>query len=422
MKKHHFVFACTFFFALGGNILNLSLVFRLTDQFAFSPGQTGAYLALGQLFYFLSCNLYRRLGSAIDPDRVFPAAVLVVFLASVPLGFARIQGLAYASYWILQLGAGFYWAPVTAWLTGGLGGHELSRRISIFNRTWMVGNILGPLISGNLYNWNRGLNFSFICVCYFSALFSLYLMKRRDGFRLRSIGLNRLRLRRFSRNPRLDTNESSSSGKDAGIVSANTARMENSPAAETLDKRFDLYRYRSWIGNFSSNMVLGVLINIVPLHIRDGLGFTAGSAGLMLFFRCIAGFIGFILLARFATWHFNRRWFIVLQIGLMFSILLFLPAGNRLFLFYFVAILYGFMNSGCNTNSLYYAGITGNNPKKNLALHEMIISLGNAAGTAGGGFFYQHIRFTGTCLVFFLILGMGMGLLVLINRKESSKL
>ena len=424
MKKQQLVFASTFLFALGGNTLSLSLVFRLTDQFAFNPGQVGVYMALGQLSYFIGCNLYRRLASSIEPANVFPKAVVLVFLASVPLGFARIQGLAYVTYWILQLSAGFFWPPVTAWITGGLGGQELDRKISAFNRTWMAGNILGPLISGNLYHWNSVVNFLIISFCYFFALFLLYLMKRQDGFRLRSISLRRLNMRSFSgfsgfsHRSRPETREAPDSGNETGMAPANTVQAEISPASGTMDKRFDLYRYRGWIGSFSSNLVLGLLVNIVPLYIRDGLGFTASVAGQVLFFRSAASFVGFILLARFITWHFKRSWFIVLQAGLMLSVMFFLPAGNLLYLYYVVAVFYGFLYAGCNTNSLYYAGITGKYPKKNLALHEMILSLGNASGTFAGGLFYQHLRFTGTCLAFFLILGIGMGLHVILNRKE----
>jgi hypothetical protein len=53
MKIQYFIFASAFFYSLGGNILNLSLIYRLTDWFAFTPGQVGAYLAFGQLFFFL---------------------------------------------------------------------------------------------------------------------------------------------------------------------------------------------------------------------------------------------------------------------------------------------------------------------------------------------------------------------------------
>jgi predicted MFS family arabinose efflux permease len=98
--------------------------------------------------------------------------------------------------------------------------------------------------------------------------------------------------------------------------------------------------------------------------------------------------------------------------------MLLLPAGNRLYFYFAIAVFYGFLNSGCSTNSIFYAGITGKHPKKNMALHEMISSLGTAAGSAGGGFFYQHFRFTGTCIALFLVLSLGMVFLVLLNRKD----
>jgi MFS family permease len=88
MKKNYFIFASSFLFNVGMNILNFSLVYRLVDWFGFNPGQIGSFIGLGMLFFFLGCNLYHRFGSAFDPAKIFPVSVALVFLASIPLGFA----------------------------------------------------------------------------------------------------------------------------------------------------------------------------------------------------------------------------------------------------------------------------------------------------------------------------------------------
>jgi predicted MFS family arabinose efflux permease len=101
----------------------------------------------------------------------------------------------------------------------------------------------------------------------------------------------------------------------------------------------------------------------------------------------------------------------------MLCAIILLPAGNRLFLYFAVVSLYGIINSACYNTSMFYCGATGKNPKKNMAVHEICMALGNAAGTAGGGFFYEHIRFTGVCLILLLVLGLGLGIHVLLGRR-----
>ena len=408
MKKQFFVLACSFFFCLGGNILNFSLIYRLADRFLFTPGQIGTFIALGQLFYFAGCNLYHRFGSVFSPGKVFPAAAAVVFLASIPLSHADTRHVIYVSYWILQIGTGFFWPPVMAWLTGGLNDEELNREIGLFNRSWMGANIAGPLLAGALYHWNSNANFFFLNASYFMVLVLLFAMGRF--------------FRKF-----IWQEEESSPAIAAGVpdpvekIYPSGANREGSRLLKTLDKKLDLYRYRGWIGNFCSALFIGVLVNIVPLHIRDGLGYTERTAGMLLFSRSAMGFIGFTILARFRFWHFNRKWFFITQAGLIFCSFLLLIAGKEIFILFLVGILYGFINSACYNNSIFYAGATGRNPKKNLAFHEIVMSVGNASGTAGGGLLYQHFRFTGTCLAMLLVLGTGLGVLFYIDKRNGSK-
>ena len=396
MKKNYYIFACSFFFSLGGNILGLSLIYRLTDRFSFSPGQIGSFVAMGQLFYFLGCNLYHRFGSIVNPIKIFPVAAAVVFAASIPVGFAPSRAFVYAAYWIMQIATGLFWPPVMAWLTGELSQKELNRQISIFNRSWMAACIIGPLAAGALYRWNSTVNFFLLALSYFLVLVFLFLMKRN----ITASGVP----------PAASSVAQELSGNE---------KEENLPANSLVDKRLDLYRYRGWIGAFSSTLLLGILGNIVPIHLRDGLGFTERSAGMVLFIRSISGFIAFSVFARFSSWHFSRRWSMFLQGGLMLCAFLFIFAGSRLLLFSSIAIICGFMNSGAYNTSIFYCGATGKNPRKNMALHEIFLALGNATGSAGGGFIYQHFRFSGTCLALFLFLGLGMVLHILLNKNED---
>ena len=396
MRKQYYIFAACFLFSLGTNILSLSLIFRLTDTLSFNPGQIGTYMALGQLFYFLGCNLYHRIGSAFNNASVFTGSAIIVLISSIFLGFTRSSGIIYASYWILQIGAGFFWPPIMAWLTEGLSGKELSREMGFFNRSWMGANMIGPLIAGTLYAWNSTVNFLIIIFCYALVLALIILLRK-------------------------------SSGKEGTQTPVKTKAEDRDNTAENItsymltDKIQKLYRYRGWLSGFCNTVFVGVLLNIIPLHIRDGLGYTEQSAGIVLFMRTIPGLIGFSLLAKFNAWQFNRKWFYLTQSGLIACSVLLLLAGDRLAVFYAIVILYGFVNSACYNNSMFYSSATGISPKKNLAIHEIFLCMGNAAGTAGGGFMYQHFGFTGVCLSLVMALGMGLAAHFIFNRQHLAE-
>jgi MFS family permease len=248
LKKHHFLFACSFFFALGHNIMSFSLIYRLVDTFSFTTGKIGTYIAIGQLFYFLGCNLYHRFGHIINPAKIIPVSTAAVFLASIPLGYFRILMPVYVSYWVLQLSASFFWPPIQAWLTEGLAGAELGQKISHFNRSWMGALIIAPPIAGFLYRLNSDINFFAISLSYFAAFMFIFLIKRYGK----------------------DETGAEDNTAEKITVLSNTDIQNPSPVLQ--NRKLDLYRYVAWTVFYCSIMFAAILINFMPIHIRDGLG------------------------------------------------------------------------------------------------------------------------------------------------------
>ena len=406
------------------NILGFSLIYRLTDRFDFSPGQIGVFIAIGQVFYFIGCHLYSKFGSVFEPIKIFPSAVCIVFFASLLVSWINFRPVIYGAYWVLMIGAGLYWPPVMAWLTAGLSGKDLNRQIGSFNRSWMGAIILGPLIAGALYKWNSNVNFLILNASYFTALSSLFMLKHYSKKTGQSL----------NEKPHPDdVTIGSVSTAEVGAVSGTPinaaadragnagSRPKHSRQSMELDKKLDMYRYKSWINGFCSTFFLGIFGNIIPLHIRDTLGFTERSAGIMLFMRSGTSFLGFTILANFTIWHFNKRWFSILQFALLFCSLCLLTTGNNLTIFYCIAVIAGLASSGCYNNSIFYSGTTGKNPKKNLALHEIFMAIGGAAGSSSGGFIYQHFRLPGISIMMAMILLLGAGSIAWMDKKSGAK-
>jgi predicted MFS family arabinose efflux permease len=405
VKKNHVLFIASFVFSLSGNILSFSLVYLLIDRFDFTPSRVGTYFAVGSVCYFLCCNLYRRFGTTIRPTLILPAAVVIVLISSILLSLVRDPRLAILSYALIQGGTGFFWPPIMAWFTQGLDEAGLNRDISIFNRSWMSGNLLGPPIAGALYHWSSVFSFLAVNCGYALALGILILLIR-----------GKLELA---------VPDAPTEPVPVKPGAAHPASRSSPPPPAVLaarEKAMDWFRYRGWIGAFCANCFVGVLVNIVPLHIRDGLGYTERTAGMVLFIRCISGLVGFTVLAKVSRWHFNRRWFLLVQSALVFCALAFLPAGGRIPFYFSIIFIYGFVHSCCYNNSIFHSSATGKNPQKNMALHEIFLSMGSAAGAAGGGFCYQHFGFAGTFAALGVVLSLGLAFFVLLDYHDLWRL
>jgi predicted MFS family arabinose efflux permease len=280
-----------------------------------------------------------------------------------------------------------------AWFTQGLNEEELNRDISRFNRCWMGGGLAGPLISGVLYRVSSVLNF-LVAICCLIFIFFL-LMKLAAK-----------------------TNKDESNNVVPAVTVAGGSQR-TAAGHESREETLQLFKICGWLGALCANAFTGILGNIFPLYIRDGLGYTEGTAGMLLLFRGIAAMIGFSLFARLSFWHFNRRWFLIVQGACLLCALFFMLAGKSLFLYFVIIMVYGFFYSSMYNNSIFHSSANARNNKSNLAIHEIFLSIGNMIGSFGGGFCYQHFGMAGTFLALSLILSAVLAVYVLLIYRKA---
>jgi DHA1 family multidrug resistance protein-like MFS transporter/DHA1 family quinolone resistance protein-like MFS transporter len=384
MRRNHLLFAGAFTMNLNLTMLGLSLVYFLADKFGQGAGMIGLFFALGYGTYFLGCTLYHRWDDKIRPaGSLISAAALIAFL-SLGLYFSPRFGLALGALLLLQGSLGFFWPPLMGWVSAGLEGKELGRNLGQFNQSWSTGALLGPFVAGWLYPVNPILPFAVSA----SSLLLIALL-----FILGSRIL-----------PDMNPADTLKAKKEA-------------PAG--IDKSTPL-RFPSWVGIFSSYAVYGVVVNILPLEIRDSLGYGEQTAGNLLLLRGIVTLAGFTLLARHAGWHFKRSWIMAVQLitTVLVSVVLLLP--SRLgFLGGFI-LLFGLLYAASYNNSIFHGSSGAVNRGRRMAIHEAVLTMGVASGSLGGGVLYQ---WGGVDLVwFFLLLIQAGGLLamgVLMMRKTE---
>jgi predicted MFS family arabinose efflux permease len=389
VSKNKVLFFCSFVYCLGTNVLAFSLIYFLTDRFAFTSGQVGSSIALGSGCYFMGCFFYQRFGSRGRPRHILPAAVTSCLISAVVLNLTRNGVLAVTAWGLLQTSNGFYWPPLQAWFTQGLGNKELNKDIGRFNQCWMSGALLGPFLGGFLYHYVPSWTFIAAFICLGIVLFALVFLSLHAG--------------------NGETAAASAAVKTPAAPGANTPVL--------LRKTIVSFKIRGWVGAFCVNFFYGILANVIPLHLRNNLGFSEETAALPLLFRGAAAIIAFTWFARYTFWHFNRRWFFILQGIMILCALLLIGAGPRLLIYLVFASVYGFSYAGCYNNSIFHAGADKKNTGSNMALHEMFLSLGSAAGSLGGGFVFQYFGMTGALLFLALIQTLGLLVLVLIDRQ-----
>jgi predicted MFS family arabinose efflux permease len=388
--RNNTLFICAFVYCLANTIISFSLIYLFADRFGFSAGQVGASLTLGTGAYFLCCNLYQRFGGRAKPKYIIFSAVACCFLSAVFLSVASSGAAAITAWCLIQGCTGFFWPPVMAWFTQGLTEAELNRDISWYNRAWMGGSLVGPLAGGGLYRHGLAGIFITVFLCLFLTLFILAFLIF------------------FTESVRNDN----TIGRREEDKQARGVERSN-----RLEKTIRSFKIRGWISGLCGNVFIGVLGNVVPLFIRDALGYTEKTAGLVLLFRGVAGLIAFTFYARFTFWHFNRRWFFALQGLLIAASLMFLAAQRGIVLYSIIAFCVGFFYAGCYNNSIFHAGADKKNPAKNMALHEIFLSIGGAAGTLGGGFCYQYLGMGSTFLILALIQAAGLGVQIWLDRQ-----
>jgi predicted MFS family arabinose efflux permease len=391
LSRNQILFTCAFVYSFSLNILSFSLVYILTDRFGFGAGQVGAALAVGTAFYFTGCTLYQHFFNKRRPKTIIPLAVFCCFISVLLLGLTKSGAAAIAAWSLIQGSTGFFWPPVMAWFTQGVSEARLNRDISWYNMAWMAGLLLGPLAGGFLYHQNMILVFAAVLflLLLIAALLVWYACFTEAGLADNITG-----------------------SRDEGKAKTPAAKMP-----EYFGKSVQLYKIKGWVGAISVNLFSGVFGNVIPLYIRDTLGYTEKTAGMVMLFRGIAGLAAFTFFARFTFWHFNRRWFLSLQALLVLTALLFAVSGKAIPLYMILAVAFGFFYAGCYNNSIFHSGADKKNPAKNMALHEIFLSVGGAAGSLGGGLCFQYLGPVNLFLILALVEAAGLGVQILLDRR-----
>ena len=335
----------------GYTIIALGLIFYLRDRFGASAATVGLASALYNGLYFAGCFAWRPLGLRLLPRYSLIISSFTTVVLMVLLVMANRIAVVLALYAAIGFSVALFWPSIMGWLSAGLDGTGLSRRISYFNLAWSAGVIVGPLIAGVLAE--RRLEWPLIVGTVLVAAVGCIVTAA-------SLFLSGVRT-----DMHRDRRKSSADGPD-----------ESSPL-----------RFPSWIGLVPAYAVLGALLVVVPLHTRDSLGLTESAVGSVLLLRGLTASLGFWAFGRWSGWHF-RIGPVVGALALLVPLVLLLRAGALAS--YLVALpLIGLTVSATYTFSVFH-GVAGSSDRtRRMAVHEALLTVGIVIGALGAGRLYE---------------------------------
>jgi MFS family permease len=352
--KEVVIFSSAFLVALGVGTTMLGMVFHFREALGATPGQVGSLSAVWSLFYILGCIFMRPIFQKTAPRFLMLISTSFMFLFLSCILFVKDLWIAYVLYSLYGFAESFFWPSTMGWLSRGVEGSSLGKKMSMYNLSWSMGMIIGPLASGLLSA--VGTLLPLIMGCGTFLLTSILIL-------IAGITFPEIR----------EEATAAEAEKEEGI----------------REDKSTFLRFPSWVGLFTTYVVIGLLLSIFPIYGAEGLLFRKGTIGFLLQIRALCATAGFILLGRTAVWHFKPYQILGGQLIMAMAVFLMRGAYSPLANGILIAFI-GFCMALSYFNSIFH-GVSGSIQRAGrMAIHEAILSAGLIIGSSVGGLVYQR--------------------------------
>jgi len=363
IEKIAVICGSAFFVAFGMGIKILGSVFYIREIFNASPSQIGFFNATWSCTYIISCLLLRLLYNRAIPTRAMMLSTF--FMGAVLLGMVsiRIFALTFIFHGLFGIAEAVFWPSAMGWLSEGIEGAHLGRRMSVYNLSWSTGLIVGPLVAGVLSTVSPSLPL-FVGS---GVLFTVSALIIGAGAFM----------------PQLKPSARVKTGQgDESRASDESTRL----------------RYPAWIGLFTTYVVIGILFSVFPVYALEELGIGKGLIGFLLQLRALCSTMGFVALGRTEIWHFRPGQMIAGQFVQACAVLLMGFTSSPLLIALLIAVI-GLSMSLSYFNSLFHAVSGSVDRAARMAIHEAVLSAGLIVGSLVGGVVYEHSSMTAVYVI-----------------------
>ncbi len=366
-------------------ILTLGLVFFMRDRFSLGAQLIGFFASAGTLMYFLGCVVLKHPVSLLRPPHAVGIATAGMMVSSGLIAVVPYVWMAFICYMSYGLFMSLFWPPLMGWLTRGLEGLALSKRLSWFNLSWSLGLGAAPYLSGVLTE--RQVSYPIYAASGIMGVISLVIVIA--VFAVPSI----------------------------------QATVSNTDHIKRLgcEDHSTRLRFICWLGLFSGYVVFGVTMNVFPIYAREILLYPESTIGFFLLVRGLITAGTFVLLGRISWWQYNKVYMVILELFLAVICLLGIFAESSWLLMCFF-VLFGIAFAAIYMNSIFHGAAGSPDRGSRMAVHEAVLTFGTILGSSLGGTLFQFGSFTAVmvfCMMVSLITILLQGVIWRIQASVS---
>jgi len=373
MNKNRIIYLSAFLAAFGVSTLTLGMIFFIQEKFSATPSQVGLFAASWQAAYIAGCFFFRKKIDNLFPGLFLFIAALIMIITTVLMFYAPAITTEYFLNASQGLAFSFFWPVIMGWMSRGAEGHTLSKNLSFYNISWSLGLIIAPSATGFLSARRPEYAIGAAVISYtllgFICLFSLIFLKERNS------GQN---------HTQTQCNIDNQENKKKDFFT-----KEGVPYPDNAGLKYKYLRTASWIGLFAAFCAMGIVVNVFPVIFERDFRLSRIVIGNILLVRSGFMTITFLLLSRLVFWHENKTAIISGQIilGLTFALFLFFKSPALLTV---MMACFGVLLAFSYSNSIFHGTAFSLHRAYRMAIHEVILSFGNIAGSAAGGYIYEH--------------------------------
>lgn len=319
----------------------LFLIKRLQAS-VFVIGLTGS---LGALGYSIFCLGTGRLSDRLGRKKVAIMGIGIFVSTYFLITFVRTLFPVFILVFLGGIGMSMFWPPVQAWVAESTEKKRLIESLGVFNISWSMGLMLGPLLGGMLFPLGTSIPFYFAVGQ--AAILSFVI----------------LQLSEPQKKPLLCEPEVWS---EKGIVNKAS------------------FLFIAWMANFVSWFIVIMLRNLFPV-LAVTLEMSPRMLGFLIFLVYISQTAMFLLLRHLRGWHYRMEPLLLCQ-GLAAGGLIIGFFTSSVLLFGISFVLIGVSGGMTYFSSIFYSLDSSPATKgKKTGFHESILGTGGLLGPLFGG-------------------------------------
>jgi len=355
---------------------------------AYMSGYLGCLLVTAATLGHLNQRRTTRAAAAAMSLAALVMLIVVYYaIAGDRLGRLDLICTVIAAGTVLGGAMSLFWPYLMAWVSADYEGVFLNRRLGTYNGMWSSAGIIGPAIGGMLVAWSTPAPVALAAASMASCFLLLCLA------------------------------HDQSPGTSASII-----------PADALEVHFDskLLTSLTWMARislFCSWLSMSVSRSQFPLLFTD-MGFSEGLFGILVMIFGICNFLTLTCSGRFGFWHFKPVLLLGAQLALVASVAL-LIFGRTLWAFTTSFVIMGCAFGFSFSSHLYYGACGSRKRSKQMAIHEVTISIGVIIGAATGGYLAGNYGVHHPYWFALVVLAVGMAaqaaVWALVGRKPPVK-